>query len=404
MHDAGVPLATAREARTIALADLHLTKSSEPEVIADLAGLLGEHAGCQIVFVGDFFDLVTAAPDQDGRDAIREVMAAHPTLREALGRHLDGGGSLLFCSGNHDAAVGHDAFREVLLESIGPEHTSRQRLSSTPWFMRLGKTHIEHGHHYDPDNALSDPLALGERSLGIHFSSEFIHPTGAHRYLNANDDTPLKLFLSAFRWYGLRAPYVVYRYFHAAFTALARSGPFYRGAERGADVVASQAEFAARWGIDQQTIASLRAAGSQPTLQSLPDTFARLYMDRVTASVLCLAGGAAMLASGPRTGVRRKLGGLSLAAGVALMTASWLRGHSRYAGNVIEHLDRAASELRDCTDAQLVVFGHTHREADGEGYANTGSFAFPRAAPGRPFLELEKLSLTPRAVRRHWAA
>lgn len=34
--------------------------------------------------------------------------------------------------------------------------------------------------------------------------------------------------MSAFAWYGPRGPYVVYRYFHTAITAMAASGPFYR--------------------------------------------------------------------------------------------------------------------------------------------------------------------------------
>ncbi len=37
-----------------------------------------------------------------------------------------------------------------------------------------------------------------------------------------------------------------------------------------------------------------------------------------------------------------------------------------------------------------------------DGWVNTGSFAFPRHSPGRPFLELERLDDAPRALRRHW--
>jgi hypothetical protein len=49
-----------------------------------------------------------------------------------------------------------------------------------------------------------------------------------------------------------------------------------------------------------------------------------------------------------------------------------------------------------------VVVGHIHREASSEAYADTGSFAFPRCAPGRPFLEIEGSADLPRAVRRCW--
>jgi predicted phosphodiesterase len=54
------------------------------------------------------------------------------------------------------------------------------------------------------------------------------------------------------------------------------------------------------------------------------------------------------------------------------------------------------------TGAKLVVFGHTHREALGEGYANTGSFSFPRGAEGRPYLELTGGPDAPRAEARYW--
>ncbi|KYF96099.1 hypothetical protein BE18_36750, partial [Sorangium cellulosum] len=56
------------------------------------------------------------------------------------------------------------------------------------------------------------------------------------------------------------------------------------------------------------------------------------------------------------------------------------------------------------TGAKLVVFGHTHKEALGDGYANTGSFSFPRTAPGRPYVEIEGPPDAPRAVSRFWTA
>ena len=51
-----------------------------------------------------------------------------------------------------------------------------------------------------------------------------------------------------------------------------------------------------------------------------------------------------------------------------------------------------------------MIFGHTHVEAAGDAYANTGSFAFPGRAPGRPYLEIEGTADSPRAARRYWAA
>ena len=75
----------------------------------------------------------------------------------------------------------------------------------SPWFFREGGLHVEHGHLYDPDNAPAHPL-VGAPSLGVHFVEEFIAKTGAFAYLNANDGTPLELFLCAFPGTGARAP------------------------------------------------------------------------------------------------------------------------------------------------------------------------------------------------------
>jgi predicted phosphodiesterase len=83
------------------------------------------------------------------------------------------------------------------------------------------------------------------------------------------------------------------------------------------------------------------------------------------------------------------------------MGASWARGHDRYAGTVADRLAASAACVAGETGAKLVVFGHTHREALGESYANTASFAFPREAPGRPYLELTGSASAPRAERRY---
>jgi hypothetical protein len=80
-----------------------------------------------------------------------------------------------------------------------------------------------------------------------------------------------------------------------------------------------------------------------------------------------------------------------------------MAGHDRYRGSVADRLAEGARRLAATTGARLVVFGHTHREASEGGYANTASFAFPRGAPGRPFLEIEGGAESPRAVRRYWA-
>jgi hypothetical protein len=283
----------------------------------------------------------------------------------------------------------------VLREALG---VNGVRIRTSPWFWRDGDVHIEHGHFYDPDNAPAHPLVQGEQSLGVHFSAEFMRATQAHRYLSSNDAPPLEMFLSAFRWYGAHAPYVIYRYFRAAFGALAKSGPFYRAHGEAAAGAAMQEAYAREAGVTNEAIERMLGLGARSTLESFAATFARLYLDRAGASILAAAGIGALA-----TGSRRA-GGTLVALGSLLMLTSWLAGHDRYRGAVVDRLRTAATRIADTTGARLVIFGHTHREALEERYANTGSFAFPRGAPGRPYLVIERTAHGPRAVRRHLVA
>src|SRR5262249_8581687 len=193
-----------------------------------LAGFVAAHPGVRLVFLGDLFDLSAAARHRPHRETVAAALGANPAARAALGRHLDTGGELWLLGGNHDAEVGTAGFDAHLVAALGASPGARVRTS--PWFFREGGVHLEHGHFYDPDNAPAHPLVNGASSLGVHFVGQFTAPAGAHRYLDVNDGPPLELFLSSFAWYGARAPYVILRYFYAAFGALFKSGPFYRAA------------------------------------------------------------------------------------------------------------------------------------------------------------------------------
>lgn len=391
--------------RTLVFADVHLVDHTPKEVSCDLARLVSEHAGSRIIVAGDLFDFASARPVRPLGESLNAVLAAHPELREALGRHVDQGSDLWLTSGNHDVEVGQEGFHEAFLAALGVSKEGRSHVRTTPWFFREGAVHIEHGHLYDPDNAPAHPLVVGERSLGTHFTEQFIAPTGAHRYLNANDSTPLKLFLSSFTWYGPRAPYVIYRYFYTAITAMLKSGPFYRG---DAEVPLGHARakaLADELGVTPDFLAELSALGATPTLKSLSDTFSRVYFDRVLATLL-MAGGLGAAASGLLSDTNEETrapttGAAAFALGALMMGASWARGHDRYSGTVAERLSEGASRVAALSGAKLVIFGHTHREGESEGYANTASFAFPRDAPGRPFLEIEGTEARPVAVRRY---
>lgn len=381
--------------RTLVLADLHLTRHTPEAVSRDLVRLVETHPGSRIVFAGDLFDLSAETPVPRDR-GIEEGLRRYPAVARALAEHVDRGGELCTVSGNHDAELGAEGMTGDLADALSITGEARGRVKTTPWFFRFGAVHIEHGHLYDPDNAPAHPLAVSARSLGVHFVEQFIAPTGAFAYLNVNDGTPLKLFLSSFAWYGKRAPYVIYRFFHAATTALLESGPFFeRQRARARQGQLQLPLFAAEQNVDVDTAERVLAARAIPTFESLPQTFARLYLDRVAATLGVGAGVAA-------ASLGHVVAGASLASASALaMAASWATGHNRYGGTVSERLESSARTIAETSGAKLVVFGHTHREAIRGPYANTGSFAFPRRAPGRPFLEIEGSFDSPQVVRRY---
>ncbi len=362
----------------------------------DIVAFVDAQRGQRIAFAGDLLDLSAESDRVAREDGIREVLGAHPTIRRALGEHLDHGGELRFVAGNHDAEIAADNFRATLLDSLGTRLADPQQLKATPWFFHEGGLHLEHGHLYDPDNAPAHPLSACP-SLGVHFVEDFIAKTGAHAYLNANDGMPLKMFLSSFAMYGPRAPYVIYRFFHASFGALKQSGPFFRADDRHRDGQARESDFASAARVEDELIRALLDGRPLPTLASMKQTFLRLYLDRVAAS-LGILGGAACLLSGKRT-----TGTLLLSLGLLSMFASWARGRNRYGGGVVRNLEQGASRVAEITGAKFVIFGHTHKELTGERYANTGSFSFPGSSPGRPYVTVhhdngEAVSLS----RGHW--
>jgi predicted phosphodiesterase len=383
---------------TIVLGDIHLFRDTPRKVVDDLVAVLRRHAGARVIFAGDLLDLSAEGVRKDADFSVGATLGgleAHRTLFAALGEHVIRDGELWLVSGNHDAEVGADDFAGALADRLDLTGAARQRIRTTPWFFRDGALHVEHGHLYDPDNAPAHPLVTG-KSLGVHFVEEFIAPTGAHRYLNANDRPPMVLLTSAFRWYGARAPYVVYRFFRAAFGALAQSGSRFPEAEQRRRGQALADEFAAQMGVSPAWLDELLATAPRPTLTSTRATFARCYLDRVMATAAIVGGAVSLSCHRPVTGA------VAISAGALGLLASWAAGYDRYTGSVSERLEEGASRVSAITQAKLVVFGHTHREALNEGYANTGSFSFPgAAAAGRPYLEIAGPAEAPRAVRHY---
>ncbi len=379
--------------RTLILGDIHLTRETPPHVVGDLARFFAANRGERILLSGDVLDLSADAPHVDAAYA-HEKLLAHPAITRAMAEHLFWGGEIFWAAGNHDSAVGAPGFASRLGAALGLNSAARARLRASPWFFRLGDLHLEHGHRFDPDNAPAHPLVPDGASLGVHFVEEFIVPTGAHAYLNSNDGTPLELFVSSFVWYGVRAPHVIARFFMTAASALRKSGEAFDAVGQIDEGSKKQGNFASEHELDPVAVEALCEIGAEPTLASTRNTFSRLYLDRVAAT-LAIAGGGTAFALGARVS-----GSLSVLLGGALMAASWARGHDRYGGAVTERLARGAEEISALTGKPLVVFGHTHEQNVSGAYANPGSFAFTRGKPGRPYLEIENRNGASIAVQR----
>jgi hypothetical protein len=382
---------------TFALGDVHLTQAAPAPLVDDLARFFTANRGARILLTGDVLDLSADAPHVDA-SICHEKLLAHPKLTKAMAEHLDHDGEIFWAAGNHDAAVGAPGFAQRLGSALGLSSDSQSRLHVSPWFFRIGDIHLEHGHRFDPDNAPAHPLVPTGPSLGVHFVEEFIVRTGAHAYLNSNDGTPLELFLSSFVWYGVRAPHVIARFFMTAASALGKSGDAFDALGQIDEGSKKQADFASEHAVEVACLEALREIGAEPTLASTRNTYSRLYLDRVAATLAIAGGGTAFFAGA------RISGATAVVLGGALMAASWARGHDRYGGAVTERLVRGAHEIARLTRNPLVVFGHTHEQSATASYANPGSFAFAPGAPGRPYLEIEDSSGRSIAVQRHFIA
>jgi UDP-2,3-diacylglucosamine pyrophosphatase LpxH len=367
----------------VVLSDVHLSATGKRGVAKDLAELIRGSAGHELILAGDVFDLSTEPPDRDVPATIAQMLRAHGDLASSLREHLRAGGPVTLIAGNHDAAAATPEVRSVLLHSL--ELVDGARLEISPWFVRRGRVHLEHGHLYDPDNAPTHPLAPWSwetEPLGIALTRRFLAPTGALMFAHAHETTPADGLLKAFKTFGPRAPWVVVRYFATAIALCAQAGR-QRGVahelEHGASAVLA---FAEECGLAVEMLTELVTLGPRPTHLDFKATFMRLYFDRVIASVGLVGGASAALVG------RSILGAAVAALSGAYLLRSVKSAGSRYSGLTEQRLREAALVVADATDASLVVFGHTHREDEAPRYVNCGSFGYPKRS-GRPYVVVD---------------
>jgi UDP-2,3-diacylglucosamine pyrophosphatase LpxH len=363
--------------------DVHLEHEGSQRSAARLSRLLEAHPGHELVLAGDIFNLSVDRASRDPAESVQSIVGRYPELVTGLSRHLRAGHAVTFVSGNHDAGVLAHGTRERLLALCGLPESAR--LAITPWFLRRGGLHIEHGHVHDPDNAPAHPLAAWSpetEPLGIALTRRFLSPNDAFTFAHAHHTTPLQGLKHTFKTFGARAPWMVVHYFLTSGRLAAEAAvPERMGAEK-ARGSAALADFAKQTSLDEDTVRELLARVPRPTHEDFRDTFFRLYFDRVLATMGVLGGAARLLTGGPA-------GGAVAVASALYLRASLKQGVDRYSSLPVIRLYAGADLVRAVTGAKLVIFGHTHCEDQAEGYMNSASFTYTHRK-GSPYLLVER--------------
>jgi UDP-2,3-diacylglucosamine pyrophosphatase LpxH len=368
----------------LVVSDTHLGTDTRSHVGADLARLIDAHPEAEIVFGGDAFDLSHAPRHDDQGPLLSALLDQSPEFVTSLHRRLSEGRPVTVLAGNHDAALGNDEIGGILRARL--DVAKGAPIAMSPWFVRRGDVHLEHGHVYDPDNAPIHPLAeWSEQSepLGIALTRRFVVATGASHFSHAQDTTPVQALARAFRLYGFRAPGMIASYFSTAIALCLQSGPGLAPRESHERALGASRlhGFADETEVPGAVLSELLAQVPRPTHLSRRELFLRLYFDRVFATLI-LAGS---LASIPR----KPTAAITALASFAYLAGSTMRGHDRYGALPPKRLQLGAARVRETTGARLVVFGHTHHVVVDDGYLNTGSFAYPRGT-GRPYVYIDE--------------
>jgi predicted phosphodiesterase len=364
----------------VIVGDVHLSHGGRPETGQALARLVAGHSGSEIVLNGDIFNLSLDDPTRDPIESMLAMLQAEPALKQALRRHLNGAGRLTLLPGNHDAALADPALRAPLLAWL--ELGASAPLGLSPWFLRRGRIHVEHGHAYDPDNAPTHPLVRpspGTEPLGVALTRRFLAPNRAFDFAHATEITPGEALARAVRVFGAKMPLLLVRYFATSSHFCREAGwrpELARERERGDELLPAAAKDLE---LDLDVLRALLDDRPRPTHESFERTFFRLYYDRIVATLAAGTGvGVGMLA--------KSRSALGLAALSALyLLESQRRGRNRYEGLPVRRLRQASARVREITGAQIVIFGHTHVGESNAGYVNPGSFTYRSGAP-RPYV------------------
>jgi len=366
----------------IILGDLHLGPTCPSDTEQAAATVIRRHPTADVLLLGDTLDLSLDSPQSDPGQSAARHLATNQNLRLALREQLQRGASVLMFAGNHDAQLAQPGVRAQLLETL--QLTEDAPLDCGLWCVRRAGVHLEHGNGYDPDNTNAHPLvapSTNTEPLGIVMMRRVLAPTDSLFFAHAHEMTPWEGLSQAFVRLGTRAPQLIARYYYEATKVFLRAGAAGFSAEQrlGAERLAA---YARTHGFETDELERVLGLRAFPRHRSKRDVFFRLYLDRSLATVLWSCCG--LVGGFTASPAQLTLAGL----GLGYLGWSLSRGKNRYSGRLVPRLREAARAVGKQVGARAVIFGHTHVEEDGPGYANTGSFGFG-GRNGRSYLLLE---------------
>ncbi|HYZ89795.1 MAG TPA: metallophosphoesterase [Myxococcales bacterium] len=347
---------------------------------------------------------------------LRQTVARHGEVFDALARFLHQGNFLHIVRGNHDAEFHWPAvqaeFRQQLANRLGLNGWARRRLEQRiefhPWFyLEPGLFYAEHGNahdRYSVQSSFFDPTGV-TRELDLPLSSKVLRYF-ANRYAEQTDldevDTwgvpeYIDWVLKAGNPLRVAADYFV-MVWRVTYPIFVQSLKAWRRFARAADQAISQVDAngssahvrkALGWfcGNEAET-RQLLAIASRPAEESLFDSMQLFYLDRALLALFSLAG--AIVAIGAAHGAWPKIGAsVAVAIVFAALNAVLARRRTTDSHPLLQQAARRVAQL---FDVKYVVMGHSHRVVDetigsGARYFNLGSWT--NARDGFPHVAVE---------------
>lgn len=396
------------------VSDLHLSEAHEPEprrplwmaykrrehfVDEDFARFLDHvveraDSPVELVLNGDIFDFdnVTKVPDEPegrvdwlarlrglgseewmSRFKMERIITDHPAWFEALAAFVARGNRAVFVIGNHDLELGWPSVQRLIRDALGVE-PDEESVTFCAWFyLSEGDSFITHGHLYDPNCAVTDPI---DPVIEVHGRPRMRIPFGdlAGRYMlngmgyfnphaTGNYIMSGKEYLRFFFRYMLRTqPLLIWSWFWSAVATLFISlRDHWRPAMRDPLRVDEKvADIAKRSRATPSMVRRLAALNVPSSCTSPMWVLRELWLDRgfLFLGMMLLAWQVVL-----HVNIAWPISPLWAFAALAVLIPPYLVYAARVKSTVFQMplLDERRAELiHRITEARTVVMGHTH--------------------------------------------